>query len=723
MIDFNAIGNYRVITYDAPFLGVQTFDGTSYSASGEQGDSASLYIEYRWGINGSNWSLWTPAINGFSPLLLDPFKPFHLEYKVSLVSSEDSSPYFSPGTQITPAVELLDISPQLNEASVDSRSGAKPPSTLCSRELTNFPVIFRNDCGVGFQPYDVNRGINLYQDLSKMVNTIFGFECVYYSVQPNGRGKDVVLREYNLFDVVDEKCIKIVIPSNTFPTGEITFDSQDLQYNPDFEVHIDRKYFESFFGKGAQPRKRDIIYIPLINRIYQVDTTYLHRDFNNYPVYFKLKLNKYQIKKNTEFLDPTKETELHDYTVNTQDLFGEETEIQQVDVTKPQQYVVTSQRRSEDPTRSYIHKLLPIIEFDLNNNWTIVFNQYYDMDRLFIDDPNTLTPTSPPQKFIDEEKVAVRWKSLPFLDESSEIGYTAWFKMANYTDRSKLVYRPPNKLPVAGATKANGEITYSTFPYKHQLNLGNNPLGYVSVSGDIPRSGGFKILEIPDEYTFKVKDFSSIDIPGNISNWKIQKAEARNFLDGYRLGNGIKIDLIWSGTDKTGGSSYLQTGSFRILINSTEINLPIGTNTGSSLGDFAPSLDDWYAIVFNYSNLFKQYSLTIWTLTYDPENPLMQSSDLAEVYKKTGTTQIHIFDLPSQVETDFDNPLYDTDNNAYQILSSPMLITNIRLFKHMVDEDKQSVVLNQNIVKDANLGVIIDNAKPILRLPRVSKNR
>jgi GNAT superfamily N-acetyltransferase len=45
------------------------------------------------------------------------------------------------------------------------------------------------------------------------------------------------------------------------------------------------------------------------------------------------------------------------------------------------------------------------------------------------------------------------------------------------------------------------------------------------------------------------------------------------------------------------------------------------------------------------------------------------------------------------------------------------------LFKHMVDEDKQSVVLNQNIVKDANLGVIFVNAKPILRLPRVSKNR
>jgi hypothetical protein len=436
-----------------------------------------------------------------------------------------------------------------------------------------------------------------------------------------------------------------------------------------------------------------------------------------------LKLNKYQIKRNTEFLDPAKETELHDYTVNTQDLFGTETEIQQTDITKPQQYVVTSQRRSEDPTRSYIHKLLPIIEFDLNNNWTIVFNQYYDLDRLFVDDPNTLTPTSPPQKFVDEEKVAVRWKSLPLLEEDSELGYMAWFKMTNYTDRSKLVYRPPNKLPVSSATKVGGEILYSTHPYKHQLGLGNNPLGYVSVSGDVARSGGFKITAIPDEYTFRVKDFSTTAIPGNISTWKVQKSEARSFLDGYRNGEGIKIDLVWTGTDKTGGSSYLQTGSFRVLINSTEFNLPVGANTGSQLGDFIPSLDNWYGIVFNFSNLFRQYSLTVWTLTYDPDNTLMQTSDLAEVYKKTGTTQVLTFDLPSDPETDFDNPLYDTDNNAYQILSSPLLITNIRLFKHMVDEDKQSTVLNQNIVKDASLGVIIDNAKPILRLPRQTKNR
>ena len=41
----------------------------------------------------------------------------------------------------------------------------------------------------------------------------------------------------------------------------------------------------------------------------------------------------------------------------------------------------------------------------------------------------------------------------------------------------------------------------------------------------------------------------------------------------------------------------------------------------------------------------------------------------------------------------------------------------------MVEEEKQSTILNQNIVGDAQLGIIIDNAKPVLKLPKVARNR
>jgi hypothetical protein len=132
------------------------------------------------------------------------------------------------------------------------------------------------------------------------------------------------------------------------------------------------------------------------------------------PVYFKIELKKYQPKSNTYYSDPAYKEELDGISLNTQKLFGEETLEEENQITKPQQYVTSTQDRSPDPTRSYIYKDLPIVGYDLNNNWTIVFNQYYDMDDSFKYDPEFIYDPS-------EYRQAIRYKNLPFLIESGEL--------------------------------------------------------------------------------------------------------------------------------------------------------------------------------------------------------------------------------------------------------------------------------------------------------------
>ena len=450
---------------------------------------------------------------------------------------------------------------------------------------------------------------------------------------------------------------------------------------------------------------------------------YVYRDFQQYPVYFKVQLVKYEIKKNTFFQDPVSEANLKDYTVNTEDLFGEEREEQEIELTKPQQYTVTSQRRLEDPTRSYIDELLPIIEYDLNNNWTIVFNSYYDMDRMFIDNPDTVEVSPEPD---DVERDAVRWKANPILLDGDERSFTCWFRMTNYLDRSKLVPKPAPKLPITIDNIANGEITYSTYPLPHKMYVKPNPEGYVSIIADGIRSGGFEILEIVDEFKFKVKD-NGATFPISTAGWKAQKAQVRNLINGYYNGQGMKIDIIWSGSnnpDSPSDNKYIQTGSFRIRINDLEISSPFGAGIDSLLGNFIPYTDDWYSFVFNFSNVFKQYGLRVWRLTYDPENPAAQTSDLTLIHGQDGIiTQTYTYNIEPEIETDYNSPYYGTNNKGYKITSSPIQITNFRMFTHMIEEEKQSTILNQNIVDDAQLAIIIDNAKPILKLPKVARNR
>jgi hypothetical protein len=725
LIDFSAIGNYRIVSWSEPFKNVQSFNGWVIDTSGEDPPHIYLYLEYRWSINGSNWSLWTELTQqSISAIQISPDNPFWIEIRLTAVSDENASPYYPPGTPLSPPIVLLDFELDLQYKTVDPRDlMTNPPAPLCSRELTNYPIVF-SDCNFTFRPYDINRSINMYQDLSKIVNNVFGHEVVYYSVQPQGRGKDVVLKEYNLFNVVDEKCVKVMVPNNQFPDAALTFETWGLNFAQPFEIHIDRKYFESIFGKGSQPRKRDIIYFPITNRIYQIDSMYVFRDINNYPVYFKIQLTKYEVKKNTTFINPEAETELLDYTVNTKELFGEEVKNEEIELTKPQQYAITSQRRLEDPIRSYVSKDLPIIEYDLNNNWTIVFNNYYDLDRIFVDSQAQVDPISPATLVIERD--AVRWKADPVLTASEERSFLCWFRIRNYLDRAKLVPKPAPKVPITIDNIGTGEITYSTYPIIHKLSMGENPNGFVSILADGTRSGGFELLEIVDAYRFKIKD-EGAPSPASTAGWKMQKAQARTLFDGYYNGSGLLIDLIWSGSNAVSSptdNNYIQTGSLRFRINNLEVSSPFGAGIPSTIGEFIPTTDDWYGFVFNFSNIFRQYSMKVWRLTYDPDNPATQTSDLSLVHSLDGvTTQAYTFNITPVIEEDYDSPFYGTNNYSYKTRSCPLWATNYRFFKQMVEEEKQSTMLNQNIVGDAQLGIIIDNAKPILKLPKVARNR
>ena len=109
---------------------------------------------------------------------------------------------------------------------------------------------------------------------------------------------------------------------------------------------------------------------------------------------------------------------------------------------------------------------------------------------------------------------------------------------------------------------------------------------------------------------------------------------------------------------------------------------------------------------------------------YDPDNPASQTSDLSMIHGVDGvTSQVYTYNITPEIETDYDSPYYGTNNKAYKVKSSPLLVTNFRMFTHMIEEGKQSTILNQNIVDDAQLAIIIDNAKPILKLPKVARNR
>jgi hypothetical protein len=315
------------------------------------------------------------------------------------------------GTAISPDIVLnsFDISLATQQAPA---AFVRPVNSLCSDEFYTIPVLFQNK-NYCFDPYAVNRGIALYQDMSLMVNNVFGFVTNYWRVVPQHRSKDVVFREWTIYHVQKMECIKFLVPNNEFPDSKVNFNQFGIDFEQPFEVHIDKGYWESFFGKNTMPQKRDVMYFQLNNRIYEVQSSYVYRDFMQQPLYFKVMLVKYEPKADTLVLEDDQET-LDQITLSSEELFGEDFRKDVEKVTKPQQYVTIT--IDNDPIRETVLRTLPITRENIYVNWTLVGEHFYCMNHPFlVYDGST-------------EVVAVEYRRKVSMDANANRSFTCWFQ-------------------------------------------------------------------------------------------------------------------------------------------------------------------------------------------------------------------------------------------------------------------------------------------------------
>jgi len=153
-------------------------------------------------------------------------------------------------------------------------------------------------------------------------------------------------------------------------------------------------------------------------------------------------------------------------------------------------------------------------------------------------------------------------------------------------------------------------------------------------------------------------------------------------------GKGIQIELI-------------ENRHFKVTSNTDTYYFSIPTNTPPL------ELNKWYAVFINFSNLFKQLTLNIWSLQWNEKTNMPATTDLKLIYNRTVSLQ--------KVER--------TSDLAYRLKPSFMKITNLRLFNKVAETDKQVFILNQNIVKDSQWVLISDNALPQDRRPYISYTR
>lgn len=413
----SAIGNYRIVSFNSYFEKLTALTDYTDTITGET-DDATVQRSFRWSRDGDMWSMWIDfSIADKTPmtgLSFDPAAPTFVEFRFKLINPTSAPSVLAEGTDVSPDVYFEEFELFFTTQSQEVGGGDFKVITRCTDEFCTMPVILQNN--FSFDPYAVNKGMCLYKDLSKMVNMLFGHEVMYWRITPQHRSQDIVFKEWTLFNVAPHKCIKIMVPNNEFPDSKPNYNVTGLDFEQPFEIQVDKAFFESYFGKNVMPQTRDIIYMPLTNRLYEIASSYAYRDFMMQPVYYKLSLIKYQPKADQLMSDTVADT-FDSITLTTEKLFGEQMDEQIKKITKPQQYVTIT--HDQDPIRDLYNRRLQSIRYNLyNQNWTLLSEYYYDMNALY--------------DLEGESTMAIQYKPTVQIGLTESRSYSCWFQPQDF---------------------------------------------------------------------------------------------------------------------------------------------------------------------------------------------------------------------------------------------------------------------------------------------------
>lgn len=435
-------------------------------------------------------------------------------------------------------------------------------------------LVFNNcGCNDGFNPYNLGNISLLYEQLCNTISGMFGVCIGYYRVDPDQKSRDVILKEYSLYNVVQYDTVKILIPDNQLPSRAIQYHFLQLDFAAQFEVHIVKSSFEQVFGIGSRPMQHDYLYFEqYLNRMYEVDAVAQPDDVLFGSAYWRVSLVPYQ-KRTAVGFDNAEDIKIQtdDIVTNIEDVFKEEREIEYDDTRKPNQYK-TIGTLSDDYVRSYLHKGLNIQQHQLHNGYTVISKYCYDLTSIPAND------------------LAVTFRKGKAFAKS-QYGYVNGAISFFINLQTKPVPKTILKFK-----EGKGSFITADIPLDKM-----EKLRY----GSLQKYDYLKI----DKRLYCIKNIETIDNQIKIELNEPLHAELKDFVTIKQI---QKTDVL------------VYDDNFKVVVNGK--NIEIAYNGKSYTSNFTFENDNWYIFVINYNELANQFSIFVYQ---------EKESKLQKVYKNT----------------------------------------------------------------------------------------
>lgn len=130
-----------------------------------------------------------------------------------------------------------------------------------------------------YNPYiNMDNAIQLQQALSDQVVCTIGIPVYYFKASGNANSADMTFKEYALKKIDSVKQIKLVIGDGQMPSSKPEFAEIGLDWQTDWQTEISKSMFATAFGINAQPMEGDLVYIPMMKRMWMVNEAYDERN-------------------------------------------------------------------------------------------------------------------------------------------------------------------------------------------------------------------------------------------------------------------------------------------------------------------------------------------------------------------------------------------------------------------------------------------------------------
>ena len=545
-------------------------------------------------------------------------------------------------------------------------------------ETGSSPIIYTGSginsgvgAGIGTTAFDINKiaaAANEYMALNGLANQLFGIEARWFRAVPQHRSIDVIFQEYTLYNVDETPlCLKVIVPGGTIPDSKYDYDLMGLEYEIPLEIQIDKKYWESLAGFGTAPQKKDIVYLPMPNKLYQVESAYLYRGFMEQETTWKCNLRKYMPEASRKESAALQDT-IDQYTTSVEEIFGEAIDDNVKKLVNDQQFSQYN-ATSEDKYKT-LDTSVNAISTSITLYGTVLAQSFYDLNSAGTD---------------------------------YVVNYTTSDSISTIQDRCLVAWIYPRTIDNVNVERNVVSIIPATTPYTDASTLKVSNFDIRIISPDVYEAGD----------TFVIYRSDTINLYATVLNVKTNPVIYECLIDTDVLTHLQSIKSNWYVLPNY---KMMRKAPISVLdgVNSSDehifstnvyANQYIKVNYGTQ--EYVVTLTDklyddtWYGIIINIGNTWQQYNAYVW-----------------EKHETDKDTKIKI----RQYETMQFTP-EEALNISYRINKSPAYLTNMRLYDATLEEEYQRDELVSYFIKDAEHIIIADQCDATLRVPYVSKQK